>query len=189
MISLNTHVTQSHTVFGLWYVWLQKKARMFYGIHHKHHRKIVTLVWNGSDCSWILNFDSTCFEAKGRWIWTVYQPSEIETGWDIYSRTALVLQNWCHMKQGLVQPCIKKEYMKTTDNEIVLCCMYTCEEEKPLYFLLRHTRCISAIIMRKGVLHNTKSLPLLYQTLYDITILSFKSIRLLATLWVWIHYL
>jgi len=28
----------------------------------------------------------------------------------------------------------KKEYMKTTDNEIVLCCMYTCEEEKPLYF-------------------------------------------------------
>jgi len=24
--------------------------------------------------------------------------------------------------------------MKTTDNEIVLCCMYTCEEEKLLYF-------------------------------------------------------
>ena len=56
-------------------------------------------------------------------------------------------------------------------------------------FLLRHTRCISAIIMRKGVLHSTKILPLLYQTLYDIPILSFKYIRLLATLWVWIHYM
>ena len=83
----------------------------------------------------------------------------------------------------------KKEYMKTTDNEIVLCCVYTCEEGKLLYFCHDIQRCISDIIMRKGVLHNTKSLPLLYQTLYDITILSFKSIRLLATLSVWIHYM
>jgi len=39
--------------------------------------------------------------------------------------------------------------MKTTDNEIVLCCMYTCEEEKLLYFCYDIQRCDSAIIKRK----------------------------------------